>query len=251
MECSHCVAVVVAGVGGRAVAGSPRSLVGSPRSLAPAALVLPCIVLLSLFGRVRESWHRRMTQVGVELPVIPGLSGEVADIAVAGAAPTGPAVLIMTTDAGSDMSAGAGRLDDLLCEAGTGRWACIRQHCVQHQLHLVVMKQISRSAERTWPLLAMLCHLWRHHSVKFASALQLELGYDMPRALGRPPPQPIRGRWGSSHLAEERVLKHGREVLLDVSEAQKPRHVCHTPFPPAGPCEPRSVPAQCGKASSV
>ena len=161
-------------------------------------------------------------KVGLQLPSSPGCGagcegGE--GIAAAATTPSCPAVLIMTTDAGSDMAAGTAMLEDFLIRKGTNRWGCVRQYCLQHQLHLVVSKQLSGS-ERTWALLCMLTHLWRHHSSKFRLAFQAEMGETMDMRMANPPPLPVRGRWGTAHACEDRVLKHQRLALLAVPGAQ-------------------------------
>jgi hypothetical protein len=159
--------------------------------------------------------RRDATEVGLQLPCLPGCEAESGVIKAAPTSSSCPAVLVMTTDAGSDMAAGTLMLDEHLKQSEPNRWGCVRQFCLQHQLHLVVSKQISR-ADRTWPLLCMLAHLWRHHSVRFRMAFEAELGAALCKGAANAPPLPVRGRWGTAHACEAHVLRHERAVLLAV-----------------------------------
>jgi hypothetical protein len=134
-------------------------------------------------------------------------SGEVAAL--------GPAVVVVTSDAGSDQAAATRKL---AARAQRQHIAVIGQLCLQHQVHLVVQRSLLQGG-RAHGRLAMLAHLWRQNARKFAASFEELLGSEAARRCASVPPAPLKGRWGSAHDCELAVLRASRVELLRVCGA--------------------------------
>lgn len=135
-------------------------------------------------------------------------------------------VLVVTSDAGGDQSSAQRALAGIMAGAmggdgdGGGSSIFIAQFCLQHQLHLVVLKSLRRlqSAGRYLSRLAQVTHSWRGAANKTKAAFIKLFGEDVGKEVANtPPPQPLRGRWGAVHSTEDRLLRCGRERLGLVS----------------------------------
>lgn len=131
-------------------------------------------------------------------------------------------VWVYTSDAGADQAAAARHLGR--CLANSPDMAVVGQHCLLHQCHLIVLKQVRRSQDgRCLSRLAMLTHLWRASGNvhKIRSAYAEMHGEELAELCARTAPAvPLRGRWGAVHESEARVLKGTRERLQSVSTPQ-------------------------------
>ena len=160
----------------------------------------------------------RHTQVGVRLPFLRphGGDGEGSD-----GRPSKLTVFLNTSDAGSDQHSAARHLATALDTRCTGM---VAQLCLMHQVHLIVLKGLHRTAQsRYLPRLGMVCHLWRSAGMvpkikdKFAALFGEQVAR---RCASGPPPAPIRGRWGSVHDSESFILRSQWLQLRDVSGPQ-------------------------------
>ena len=189
-----------------------------PRVSLPLARPCPASIL-------RDRVPSCLTQAGVRLEQPHNAAGYGVD--EHGILQVAPCILLLTSDAGSDMASATRQLAaKLRTGEDTKHIGVIGQLCLQHQLHLAVARSLAR-ADRHLPNLAKLVHLWRASgmAIKFRVAFEQQYGSELARRVAAtPPPVPLRGRWGSAHASEERVLRCERSQLRNVPGPRLPGH---------------------------
>jgi hypothetical protein len=194
----------------------------SPQGLTVSTLPLarPCPASI-----LRDRVPSCLTQAGVRLEQPHNAAGYGVD--EHGILQVAPCILLLTSDAGSDMASATRQLAaKLRTGEDTKHIGVIGQLCLQHQLHLAVARSLAR-ADRHLPNLAKLVHLWRASgmAIKFRVAFEQQYGSELARRVAAtPPPVPLRGRWGSAHASEERVLRCERSQLRNVPGPRLPGH---------------------------
>ena len=127
-------------------------------------------------------------------------------------------VFVSTSDSGSDQAAAVRQLAHMLEQ--DERTLFIGQWCLQHQLHLCVLRQLKRaqSAGRYVSRWSQVVHTWRSSGPKIRAGFQKLWGEATADRVARtPPPAPLRGRWGAIHDVEGRLLLCTREQLRTCS----------------------------------
>jgi hypothetical protein len=116
---------------------------------------------------------------------------------------------LMTTDAGPDEMAAVRRIEQL-CSADPEVWV-LKQACMMHQIHLSVLKLISK-LDSYWSDLAKFVNSWRapHRSSRLSDAWKEIVGLENANWVFRHlPPRPLRGRWGKVTNCEHFFLEAG------------------------------------------
>ncbi len=118
-------------------------------------------------------------------------------------------VYTISTDAGPD-EAKFGQLVDVELSPHLLCWV-IRLFCLQHQIHLIVLKQLVRLGDY-WSKLATAVNTWRspHTTARLHAVWSRLHGPQRAKAVFRRlPPRPLRGRWGCVSACEDHFLRAG------------------------------------------
>ena len=122
---------------------------------------------------------------------------------------------LFASDAGPDQFACDGLVDaDLMHDHYKLK---VRTFCIQHQIHLIVKRGILKLGATYWSTLAKCVNCIRTWLQPMLDTWMNMFGASSAKTiLGKLPPWPVKGRWGSLSNCERWMLSAGRERLVSV-----------------------------------